>query len=71
MHDNTFTATHKDQKDNFHKHLNQQIIQYIKEVQEKNNNYVKITFSWLLGHPWQPTDYEQQFTANRHIPTDC
>ena len=35
MHDNTFTTTHKDQKDNFHKHLNQQIIQYIKEVQEK------------------------------------
>ena len=35
MHDNTFTAAHKDQKDNFHKHLNQQIIQYIKEVQEK------------------------------------
>ena len=35
MHDNTFTATHKEQKDNFHKHLNQQIIQYIKEVQEK------------------------------------
>ena len=34
MHDNTFTAVHKDQKDNFHKHLNQPIIQYTKDVQE-------------------------------------
>ena len=37
----------------------------------RKNNYVNITFSWLLGHPWRPTDYEQQFTENRHIPTDC
>ena len=37
----------------------------------RKNNYVKITFLWLLGHPWQPTDYEQQLTENRHIPTDC
>ena len=58
---------HKDEIDDFHEHLNRQnaAIQFTEEIEENG----KIPFLDCLVTR-EKTDYERQFTENRHIPTD-
>jgi len=62
--DDTFTAAHGDEIDYFHEHLNGQNadIQFTKEIEENG----KIPFLDCLV----TRDNLEQFTENRHIPTD-
>ena len=69
--DDTFTAVHKDEIDEFHDHLNEQNadIQFTREVEENG----KLPFLDCLvsrNENRTRTHYEQQFTENRRIPTD-
>ena len=65
--DDTFTAVHKDEINDFHEHLNGQNadIQFTKEIEENG----KIPFLDCLDTA-TITNYGRQFKENRHIPTD-
>ena len=65
--DDTFTAAHEHENDDFHEHLNGQNadIQFTKEIEENG----KIPFLDCLVTR-DNNNYRREFTENRHIPTD-
>ena len=65
--DDTFTAIHKDEIDDFHDHLNKQntIIQLTKEIEENG----KLPFLDCLVSR-NNNELHKQYTENRRIPTD-
>jgi len=68
--DDTFTAVHKDEIDDFHEHLNGQNadIQFTKEIEE--NGKIPFLDCLVTRDNNELPNYWRQFTENRHIPTD-